>query len=208
MARRRMLLSALAGLCLLAILPPSLRLATRLLLAWDLATAIYVAVALIMIVRSDVEACRARASLYDQSDWVIITVVVASAGASFAAIFVELGVIKSSDGPPLLGLVVTGLTVVLSWTFTHLIFTLHYANIYYRPHKNGPPGGLDFPGERAPDYRDFLYYAFVIGCAAQTADVNTTSAEMRLISLVHGVVAFAFNTAILALTINVGAGLL
>jgi uncharacterized membrane protein len=161
-----------------------------------------------MIIRSDVKTCRARAALYDQSDWVIISVVVASAAASFAAIFVELGVIKSSHGPALLGLAVTGLTVVLSWTFTHVIFTLHYANVYYRPHKNGPPGGLDFPGERPPDYRDFLYYAFVIGCAAQTGDVNTTSGEMRLISLVHGVVAFAFNTAILALTINVGAGLL
>ena len=68
--------------------------------------------------------------------------------------------------------------------------------------------GLRFPGEREPDYRDFLYYAFVIGCAAQTGDVETESSTMRLVSLLHGVVAFAFNTAILALTINVGASLL
>ena len=102
----------------------------------------------------------------------------------------------------------TGLTVVLAWTFTHIIFTLHYANLYYRPHKDGVPGGLDFPGDEPPDYRDFLYYAFVIGCAAQTADVATTSRDMRLVSLAHGVIAFAFNTAILALMINVGASLL
>ncbi len=203
-----MLLALLAGLLLLAVLPPSLRLATRLLLAWDLAAAIYVAFALIMIFRSEVETCHAHAALYDESDWVIVTVVVASAAASFAAIFVELDMIKAGHGPMMLGLAITGATLVLSWTFTHIIFTLHYANIYYRPHENGPPGGLDFPGERPPDYRDFLYYSFVIGCAAQTADVNTTSREMRLISLLHGIVAFAFNTAILALTINVGAGLL
>ena len=65
-----------------------------------------------------------------------------------------------------------------------------------------------FPAIGEPDYRDFLYYSFVIGCAAQTGDVATTSVGMRYLSLVHGIVAFTFNTAILALTINVGASLL
>jgi uncharacterized membrane protein len=207
-ARRRLLLASLAGLVLLPILPASMRLATRLLLAWDLTAALYVAFALLMIFRSNRETCRIRAALYDQSDWVIMTVVIVSAAASFAAIFVELAAIKSGHAPTAIGLVVTGVTVVLSWSFTHLLFTLHYANIYYRPHRHGPPGGLDFPGEHAPDYRDFLYYSFVIGCACQTADVDTTSSEMRMVSLAHGIIAFCFNTAILALTINVGAGLL
>jgi uncharacterized membrane protein len=207
-ARRRLLMAVVAGVLLLAILPPSMHLSTRLLLAWDLTAAIYVGFALMMIVRSDVETCHARAALYDQSDWLIITLVVVSAAASFVAIFAELAAIKSGQAPALPGLLVTGATVVLSWAFTHVVFTLHYANVYYRPHAQGPPGGLDFPGERAPDYGDFLYYAFVIGCACQTADVDTTSREMRLISLSHGVVAFAFNTAILALAMNVGANLL
>jgi uncharacterized membrane protein len=207
-ARQRLLLSILAGLVLFAFLPDSLRLGTRLLLAWDLVSAIYVIFALIVVMRSDVETCRARAALYDESDWVIMTVVIASAAASFAAIFVELGAIGHSHVPPLLPFAVAGVTVALSWAFTHILFTLHYANVYYRPHEHGPPGGLDFPGERSPDYRDFLYYAFVIGCATQTGDVDTTSRDMRMITLVHGVVAFAFNTAILALMINVGASLL
>jgi len=202
------MMSVLAGAALFFLLPDTLRLGTRLVLAWDLVSAIYVVFALIMLMRADVETCRARAAFYDESDWVILTVVIASAAASFAAIFVELAVIKSSQAGTLLGLLITGVTVVLSWSFTHILFTLHYANIYYRPHEHGPPGGLDFPGERPPDYRDFLYYAFVIGCATQTGDVNTTSREMRLITLAHGVVAFAFNTAILALMINVSASLL
>lgn len=201
-------MSVLAGVALFFLLPDTMRLGTRLVLAWDLVSAIYVVFALIMLMRADVETCRARAAFYDESDWVILTVVIASAAASFAAIFVELAVIKSSQAGTLLGLLITGVTVVLSWSFTHILFTLHYANIYYRPHEHGPPGGLDFPGERPPDYRDFLYYAFVIGCATQTGDVNTTSREMRLITLAHGVVAFAFNTAILALMINVSASLL
>jgi uncharacterized membrane protein len=207
-ARRRLMLSTLAGVVLLVVLPPSIRWATRLLLAWDLTAAIYVGFALLMMLRADVQTCQRRASLYDQGDWVILTVVIGSAAASFAAIFVELAAVKAHQVPAAVGLPITGVTVVLSWTFTHVLFTLHYANVYYRPQKHGHPGGLDFPGEHAPDYRDFLYYAFVIGCACQTADINTTSRDMRLISLVHGIVAFAFNTAILALAINVGAGLL
>ena len=207
-ARRRLLLALLAGVVVLIVLPPSLSWATRLLLAWDVLAAIYVGFALLMMLRCDVETCQARASLYDQSDWVIMAVIIAGAAASFAAIFVELAAIKSHRAPIAIGLPVTGVTVALSWTFTHVLFTLHYANVYYRPHRNGPPGGLDFPGELAPDYRDFLYYAFVIGCACQTADVDTSSREMRLISLVHGIVAFVFNTAILALMFNVGASLL
>ena len=134
--------------------------------------------------------------------------VVAAAAASFGAIFTELAVIKSAQLKPLDSLAITGMTVVLSWTFTHVIFTLHYANLYYRPADEGAMGGLRFPGDRPPDYRDFLYYAFVIGCAAQTADVSTESRAMRRVSLAHGIVSFSFNTAILALTINVGASLL
>jgi len=207
-ARRRLLLSTLAGALLFALLPPSMRWATRLLLAWDLTAALYVGFALLMMLRSGVETCRQRASFYDQGDWAILAVVIGSAAASFAAIFIELAAIKAHQAPATVGLVITGLTVALSWSFTHVLFTLHYANVYYRPKKRGQPGGLDFPGEHEPDYRDFLYYAFVIGCACQTADVATTSRDMRRISLVHGIVAFAFNTAILALMINVGASLL
>ena len=207
-ARQRLLASIGAGLALLVVLPDSLRLATRLLLAWDLTSAIYVGFAFLMIARSTVETCRRRAALYDEADWVILLLVVGSAAAGLVAIFFELAVIRSSSGPLVLGLVMTGVTVALSWTFTHMIFTLHYANLFYRTDADGPDNGLEFPGGRPPDYRDFLYYSFVIGCATQTADVNTVSPTMRRTTLMHGVVSFAFNTAILALMINVGASLL
>ncbi len=207
-ARRRLLLALAAGALLLTLLPGSLRLPTRLLLAWDLAAAIYVGGALWLILRSDVETCRARAALSDVSDWIIVTLVVASAAASFGAIFLELAVVPSVREAPFFSLGLTGLTVALSWAFTHVVFTLHYANIYYRPESRGMPGGLAFPGKRDPDYNDFLYYSFVIGCASQTGDVATVSTTMRHVTLVHGIVSFVFNTAILALTINVGASLL
>src|SRR5258708_6649252 len=132
-ARRRLMTSVVAGLILLLVLPASYRTATRCLLAWDLTAAIYVGAVLWMISRSTIETCHARAALYDESDWVIMTLVVASSAASFVAIFAELAAIKSGHAPPIISLGVTGATVVLSWTFTHLIFTLHYANLYYLP---------------------------------------------------------------------------
>lgn len=205
--RRRLLLSCAAGLVLLALLPASMRLSTRLILAWDLTAVLYIAATLWMFVHSTVDMCRSHAALYDEGDWIILLLVIASAGASFVAIFAELPALKQPEQSVSLALVITGATVALSWTFTHTVFTLHYANVYYRQDDDGP-GGLDFPGDREPDYRDFLYYSFVIGCAAQTGDVATTSVAMRYLSLVHGIVAFTFNTAILALTINVGASLL
>lgn len=208
-ARRRLLSCVLAGLVAYAVLPDSpYGPAVRYLLAWDVTAGLYVAFAFFMIARASVDTCHVRASLYDEGDWMIVLIVVACGAASFGAIFLELGAIKSRNAPMLTSLAVVGLTVMVSWTFTHLSFTLHYANLYYRRVEGGFARGLRFPGERQPDYRDFLYYAFVIGCAAQTGDVATESPTMRLVSLVHGIVAFAFNTAILALTMNVGANLL
>lgn len=206
-ARTRLLIALAAGLALFLLLPRDMRIETRGLLGWDLTALAYIVMTLRMIARSTVETCYARAAYYDEGDWVILLVVIVSASASFATIFSELAVLKSPHGSLWHALVLTGATVALSWTFTHLVFTLHYANIYYRPDDDGP-GGLEFPGDRPPDYRDFLYYSFVIGCASQTGDVGTVSPAMRRITLVHGIVSFVFNTAILALTINVGASLL
>jgi uncharacterized membrane protein len=206
-ARTRLLLSLVAGVGLFLLLPQDTRVETRWLLAWDLMAMLYVGFTLRMISQSTVETCRQRAALYDEGDWVILLVVIVSAAASFGAIFAELAVLRTPHGSQWHAVLIAAGTVALSWTFTHMIFTLHYAHLYYRPDDDGP-GGLKFPGNRAPDYRDFLYYAFVIGCAAQTADVATESRAMRRLSLMHGIVAFAFNTAILALTINVGASLL
>jgi uncharacterized membrane protein len=207
MGRKRLLLSTLAGVILLILLPERYRLATRFILAWDLTALLYVTSIMVMIWRSTVEDCHDLAALNDVGDWLILVLVVAAAVVSFICIAVELPLLKSPEHSLLLGVFITGLTVILSWTFTHTVFTLHYANVYYRPDDDGP-GGLAFPGHREPDYRDFLYYSFVIGCAAQTGDVATVSRAMRHLTMIHGIVAFAFNTAILALTINVGASLL
>ncbi|MDX7952300.1 DUF1345 domain-containing protein [Lichenihabitans sp. Uapishka_5] len=95
---------------------------------------------------------------------------------------------------------------------TQIIFALHYAHEYYAPDKATPEeddviGGLAFPGGEEPDNWDFVHFAIVIGVASQTADIAFTAKRLRRIGTVHSVISFAFNTAVLALTINLLAGL-
>jgi uncharacterized membrane protein len=207
-ARSRLFFSAALGIAIIFALPETLRLTTRLVLGWDIATLFYIALTGHLIITSTVETCRKRAALYDEGDWIILLATLLGAIASFAAIIIELSASKAAGAPVFITFTLTAATVALSWAFTHLIFALHYANLYYRADAKGSHGGLIFPGGREPDYRDFLYYSFVIACAAQTADVSTVTPAMRRVTLVHCVTAFAFNSAILALMINITAGLM
>jgi uncharacterized membrane protein len=207
-ARQRLLYSVVIGVVLFFILPHSWRLTTRLVLSWDLLTLSYLLTTARLIARSTTETCRRRAALYDEGDWLILAITLVGAAVSFATIVMELAAGKAEGASLLLTFVITAVTVGLSWAFTHMIFALHYANLYYRADASGQHGGLIFPGQREPDYRDFVYYSFVIACAAQTADVSTVSPNMRRVTLIHCVTAFAFNSAILALMINITASLI
>ncbi|MGO9133002.1 MAG: DUF1345 domain-containing protein [Methylovirgula sp.] len=106
------------------------------------------------------------------------------------------------------------MTIVSAWALIHVMFALHYAHefVLERAARGAKPakgrGGLIFPGTETPDYVDFVYFSYIIGVACQTADVEISSAEMRRIALLHGVLAFFFNSAVLALTINIAAGLI
>ena len=94
-------------------------------------------------------------------------------------------------------------TIMLSWTFIHTIFALHYAHEFYDADING---GLAFPGGAAePDYWDFVYFSFVIGMTSQVSDVGVTNQQLRRLVAAHGVVSFVFNATLLALTVNIAA---
>ncbi len=105
------------------------------------------------------------------------------------------------------------ISVVLSWALIHTVFTFRYAHLYYTCHKDEIgikkefPGGLQFPGEREPDYLDFAYFSFVIGMTFQVSDVTISSRQIRHLSLFHGLISFVFNTVILALSVGIIAGL-
>jgi uncharacterized membrane protein len=94
-------------------------------------------------------------------------------------------------------------TVILSWLLVHTLFTLRYAGLYYG---GNAAGGIEFPGDEAPDYRDFAYLAFTVGMTYQVSDNEITDRQVRRTVLRHALLAFVFGVAIIASTINVLAG--
>ncbi|MDQ0248099.1 putative membrane protein [Sphingomonas kyeonggiensis] len=132
----------------------------------------------------------------------LITVMVGV--AVFTSIAAELmSGIKSNPWalPAILG------TLALSWTFSNIIFALHYAHIFYTAGRNGADaGGLEFPDTKEPDYWDFVYFAVCLGMTFQTSDVTISSRRLRRVVTAHCLAAFVFNLGILAFTINVLGG--
>ncbi len=209
-ARPRLLVAALTAILVGVLFPARLEahLVTRLLIAWNTGAMLYVFLAVSMMARSSREHMRYRARAQDEGQFVILTLVVVSAVASLAAIGGELTVVKDMHGTEKIAHIgLAALTVVSSWTFTQIMFALHYAHDYYAAQSDGRKPGLSFPDDDEPDYGDFFYFAAVIGTSGQTADVSFVSKMMRRIGSVHCILAYLFNTTVLALLINIGASL-
>ena len=205
-ARPRLFTSGAIGVVVIAALGafPEWRLATRLLVGWDIAVGLYLVLVVHMMTRSDVQRIRSRAVLEDEGQVAILVLTVVAALASLAAIFIELGTAAVAGGrrQPV-HLVLVAVTIVLSWAFIQTIFALHYAHEFYDVHAGG---GMTFPGDDdEPDYWDFIYFSLVIGMTSQVSDVAVTSTHVRRIVSAHGVVSFVFNTTLLALTVNLAA---
>lgn len=209
-ARPRIFIAAAAAVAVGVYLPSDLasHTVTRLLVAWNVGTCFYVLLAAIMMVRSSQHHMRRRAQIQDDGQLVILILVVVSAVASLVAIAAELSVVKDMHGLlKIEHVTLAGLTVLSSWAFIQTMFALHYAHDYYAALSKNQPAGIQFPGEESPDYGDFFYFAAVIGTSGQTADVSFTSKPMRRIGALHCILAYLFNTTVLALLINIGASM-
>jgi uncharacterized membrane protein len=206
--RPRLLGSMLAGAVITLLLPGSLSWVTRCLIGWNVAAWSYLALIGLMMVRSDHARLRRIAQAQHEDAVTVLGLVVAAAIASMIGIVVELAAAKLPGAPHALPHMLFALTTVAgAWTLLPTLFTLTYASVYYR----SPQGsGLRFPGADAdfhPGYGDFLYFAFTIAVASQTADVAVDNPAMRRLVLLHSVLSFAFNTAILAFTVNIAASM-
>jgi len=200
-ARPRLFSSVVLGIVAFFFLPGSLRLVTRLLVSWDIFVTFYLVLAYIMMVRCDHRHIRRNAVLQDDGRFLILLVTALGAFASIAAIVFELGGSHRSVGE----LTLATVTIALSWAAVHTIFALHYAHDYYRGAK---PGGLQFPSgdqQDHADYWDFVYFSFVIGMTAQVSDVGITDKTIRRTATAHGIISFVFNTALVALMVNIAA---
>jgi uncharacterized membrane protein len=210
-ARIRLVSATLFGIALHLALPPqwpSLA-TTRILLCWNAAVALYLLMALWVISTSTHDNMRQRANRQDEGQKTILLLTIGAVLASLVAIVAELGTIKTLTGAEkMMHLGLAASTVASSWLFMHLMFAMHYAHDYYLSQRRGQEPGLAFPQEPAPDYWDFLYFSAVIGTSGQTADVSFTSKAMRRTGLVHCVLAYFYNTTVLALTINIAASLM
>jgi uncharacterized membrane protein len=200
-ARPRTFISILIGVVAFFLLPGSLRLVTRLLVSWDIFITLYLVLVYTMVLRSGIAHIRRNAVMQDDGRFLILLVTALGAFASLAAIVSELG--EAHRSPP--ELLFATVTIALSWAAVHTAFALHYAHEYYRGAK---PGGLQFPSgdqHEHADYWDFVYFSFVIGMTAQVSDVGITDKTIRRTATAHGVVSFGFNTALLALMVNIAA---
>ena len=181
---------------------------SRWLVAWNVGAWLYVAMAVAMMVRSTKNHMRHRAQLQDDGKYAILGLTVIAAIASLVAIACELSVVKDLHGWTRgAHIALAGITVLSSWSFIQIMFTLHYAHDYYQAACHGHKPGLQFPDDPDPDYGDFFYFAAVIGTSGQTADVSFVTKPMRRIGSVHCILAYLFNTTVLALLINIGASL-
>jgi uncharacterized membrane protein len=185
------------------------RMATRVLLGWNAGALLYLVLAGLMMWRSGTSGMRRRAQIEDEGRWAVLVLVTLGTLAALGAIGWQLREVHDLPLAQKAGHVaLAGLTVFTAWAFTQTIFALHYAHEFYflRGQKCGD--ALQFPGTPDPGYADFLYFSCVIGTSAQTADVAFTHARVRRIGLLHCVLCFFFNTTVLALTINIAAGLM
>lgn len=146
-----------------------------------------------------------NAAVQDEGAFAILILAVAAAVASLGAIFAELAVLRLDDPHYALYIALAIVTVVLSWTFTHTIFALHYAHEFYGEDASG--GCLKFPDDDQPDYWDFIYFSFVVGMTFQVSDVAITHKPTRRMVVAHGALSFFFSTAIVAMMVNIAAGL-
>ncbi|KJC51646.1 membrane protein [Bradyrhizobium sp. LTSP885] len=199
--RPRMFGSIAFGIVVALLVPGSPRMVTRLLAGWDAFALLYLVLAYVMMLRCGVAHIKRSAVVQDDGRFLILVLTALGAFASLAAIISELGAAK--DNPFALAVAVA--TIALSWVVVHTAFSLHYAHEFYRGKK---PGGLQFPSgdeHTDADYWDFVYFSFVIGMTAQVSDVGITDKIIRRTATVHGIISFVFNTALLALMVNIAA---
>jgi uncharacterized membrane protein len=181
---------------------------TRMLIAWNTGAVLYVVLAATMMSRSSSQKMRYRAQLQDDGRIAVLVLACLAAIASLAAMAGELTISKELHGVPKGAHIALAVcTVLSSWAFIQVMFALHYAHDYYAAACQGRPVGLRFPDDEHPDYGDFFYFSAIIGTSGQTADVAFVSKPMRRIGSLHCILAYLFNTTVLALVINIAASL-
>jgi uncharacterized membrane protein len=187
--------------------PAQWQMVMRALTAWNAGVWFYLLSITWVMMRANHAKVRRMAEQEDSSAVAVLAMLSVAAIFSIAAIVLVLATAKELSFSDRLGhYAFTGITILGSWLFVGMLFTFHYAHMFYRSPADKRP--LVFPdNEPNPDYWDFLYFSFTIAMTAQTSDVQLMSRSMRKVVLAQSILSFLFNVAILGLSINIAAGL-
>ena len=175
-----------------------------LLIGWDVLALVFCAWVWFTIWRLDPESTSRHARREDPSSPLADVVLLGAAIASLVAVAIVLA--GSGQAGEVLHYLQTGLallSVFVTWTLIHTVFTLKYARLYYA----GPAGGISFNETDAPDYPDFAYLSFTIGMTFQVSDTDIESKQIRRTALRHAWLSFPLGAVIIATAINLVAGL-
>ncbi|MEO6521048.1 MAG: DUF1345 domain-containing protein [Mucilaginibacter sp.] len=180
------------------------------IISWLSCASVIIITDWLIILSSHPREMRKIARLKDSSRFMILLFIITGSCVSlFSIIFLlKAGKADHHAGVSQLACLVMG-SVMISWWMLHTVFTMSYAHLYYTATPDPDDktdevvAGLQFPDEKNPDYLDFVYFSFVVGMTFQVSDVEISSRPIRRLVLLHGLISFAFNTAIVALSINV-----
>ncbi|MBT2341573.1 MULTISPECIES: DUF1345 domain-containing protein [Pseudomonas] len=199
--------SAMAVGLAVGILVPADSVISKILIGWNAGVWIYLALMSWLTVRAKAPDVRRIAEIEDENAGLVLFTVCIAALASLATITFELAGSRDLQATDkLLHYGFTAMTVIGSWLLIGVIFSVHYARLYYT--WEGKEPALRFAeGLTTPNYWDFLYFSFTIGVAVQTSDVGVATRQLRKIVLAQSLIGFVFNTAILGFSINIAAGL-
>jgi uncharacterized membrane protein len=212
----RLLVSAAIAATTLVFIWGKFSLPAEVLVTWSAFGISIILMDWVIILSSHPKEVKRIAKIEDSSRVLIFIFVIVASLISMLAIFFLLKSSKQLPPGVVTGHVLLGMaSVIISWVLVHTIFTLRYAHMYYATDTDGdnktkPVGGLEFPGDDKgfePDYLDFVYFSFVLGMTFQVSDVEISSRQIRRLAWMHGMISFTFNTAIVALSINVISGL-
>ncbi|HOZ84089.1 MAG TPA: DUF1345 domain-containing protein [Niabella sp.] len=203
----RVIIGAFTGIITFAMIPAPYGLLIKLLLAWISFSITHIILSWVIIYTMPVQEIKKKADKEDGSISYVLSLIILACIASFCAVFF---ITISDSNQHLSKLTILSIAIfgmLFSWCLVHTVFTFHYARMYYKQTNKGV-APLDFPGNEPPDYIDFAYFSFVLGCTFQVSDVSIQNKKMRHLVLYHGLISFALNTFVIALSINIMSSLI
>jgi len=209
-AQIRFLIAFVVGV-MVALFAPIEDWVPRILAGWNAGGWLYLILIGVKMWQAEVEGIRREAGIERESRIAVLVIVILGSLFTLLALITQLGALKSEHGlDRTISVSLSISTILLSWLLMHTVFAVYYAHEFHsegRAGAGGRGGGLKFPDDSTPDYLDFLYFSFVVGTTNQTSDTDVTSRAMRRVVMIHGILSFMFNTAVIALTVNLAAQL-